>query len=120
MATTFKSLLNKMAQHNRKELHGSIQWPENVLAYMEKEYCLLPKDMVALRCVRRRGSFGGLPAYFVRVCDQVMAHEQGVILEGYRDLDKHPELVLFEGHVLESGPVYLRKNDVIFPQSDVT
>ena len=99
------------------ERSGSLQWPENVLAYLEKKFWLLPRDMVALRCVRRRGSFGGLPANFIRICDQAMACEQGIIIKGYRDLDKHPDLVLFEGHIFQDGTVHLRRRKSTVPSS---
>ncbi len=114
MATLFELLLNRVDGWGRGSARRKhrVQWPENMLDYLEKEFHLLPKDMVALRCVRRRGSFGGVPANFVRICDQVTASERGIMVRGYRDLDKHPELVLFEGHVFSGGMVCLKKREV--------
>ena len=114
MATRFESLLRKVDGWGRwpAERNGGVQWPKNVLAYLEKEFHLLPKDMAALRCVGHRGSLGGLSAIFVRVFAPEMAYEQGIIVNGYRDLDNHPELVLFQGHVFDDGTVRLRKKKV--------
>ena len=109
----FGTLRNKVDVWGRRSATRKVrvQWPENMLDYLEREFHLLPKDMVALRCVRRRGSFGGVPASFVRICDEVRASERGVTVRSYRDLDKYPELVLFEGHVFPGGTVYLEKRE---------
>jgi hypothetical protein len=116
MATLFESLLSKVDGWGRgsAERNGRVHWPENMVAYLEKEFHLLPKDMVALRCVRRQSSFGGLPVTFVRICDLALACEQGITVKDYRDLDGHPELVLFEGYVLKDGTVHLRKKEAVF------
>lgn len=65
--------------------------------------------MAALQCVVQRGSLGGLPVNFVRLCDRTMTHERRVNVKSYRDLDKHPELVLYEGHIFKEGIVHLKK-----------
>ena len=111
MATLFKSLLGKVTGGDKRSAgrNGSRQLAENVLAYLKEEFRLLPIDVVALRCVSHRGSFAGMPAKFIRIFDGVKACEQGVAVESYRDLDKHPELVLFEGHILGVGTVCLTK-----------
>ena len=53
-----------------------------------------------------------MPVDLVRLCDRAKAYEQGIIVKGYYDLDKHPELVLFEGYILKSGTVHLRKKEL--------
>ena len=114
MVTLLESLLGKAARWGSwlAEGHGHVQWPENVLDYLEKEFHLLPKEMAALQYVERRRSIGRLHAHFIRVCDRVVAQERGISIRGYRDLDKYPELVLFEGYVLEGGLVHLRKKEI--------
>ena len=118
MTTHFGSLLGRVVGREKgvAERKGHVQWPDNVLACLETEFCLLPKDMVLLRCVGRRRSLGGLPAIFVRVYDPVTAFEQGIIIKDYRDLDKHTKLVLFEGYILKDGTVHLRKGEGVFLQ----
>jgi len=113
MTTHFESVLTRVFGLGKKpmERNDYVQWPANMLPYLEKEFHLLPKDMAALLCVGRRGSLRGLPVNFVRVCNRATAHEQGIIIRGYHDLDKHPELVLFEGHIFKGGTMHLRKKE---------
>jgi len=113
MAANLESVLSRVVEWSKKsvERNDYVQWPTNMLPYLEREFHLLPKDMAALQCVGRRGALGGLPVNFVRVCNRAMAREQGIIIKGYHDLDKHPELVLFEGHMFKGGTVHLRKKE---------
>ncbi len=111
MTILVESLLSKVTGWGKRsaESNSRIQWPENMLDYLEKEFRLLPKDMATLRCIGHRESFGRLPARSVRIFDWAAAYKQSIIIKNYRDLDKHPELVQFEGHVSAGGTVYLRR-----------
>jgi len=106
-----KSLLSKVAALGKRSVggNGHGRLPGNVLAYLEREFHLLPKDMLTLRCIGRRGSIAGSPTMFIRIFDYT-ASERDIAVKDYRDLDKHPKLVLFEGHVFGGGVVYLKKN----------
>jgi len=114
MTLYFESLLSKVVGWCKQstERNDCVHWPDNVLPYLEKEFRLLPKDMLSLRSVSCPGLFGGMPVNLVRLCDRAKAYEQGIIVKGYYDLDKHPELVLFEGYILKSGTVHLRKKEL--------
>ena len=121
MTTPFGSLLGRVVGWEKRavERKGHIRWPDNVLACLEKEFRLLPKDMATLRCVSYQKPLGGgLPAIPVRVYDQARAYGQGIIVIDYRSLDKRPDLVLFEGYILKDGTVHLRKKEGNFLQRD--
>lgn len=120
MPTPFGLLLGRVVGWEKRavERKGHVPWPENVLACLEKEFCLLPKDMATLRCVSYQGPLGRLPAIPVRVYDQARAYGQGIIVRDYHDLDKRPEFVLFEGYILKDGTVHLRKKEGSFLQRD--
>ena len=113
MASRFESLLSKVGQWGRKAAEGNeyVQWPQNMLPYLEKRFHLLPKDMAALHCVRHRGILERSPVNFVRLYNRAMAHEQDIIVKSYYDLDEYPELVLFEGYIFKGGTVHLKKKE---------
>ena len=113
MPYKLKSLLKKPASWGQRltTMNGHIQWPENVLGYLENEFHLLPKDMACLQCIRDRRVHNGIPMSFIRIVDRMETYEQGVSTKQYHDFDEHPELVLFEGHILENGTVYLKKKE---------
>jgi len=113
MVAFFESLLSKVTSRGKKSAgrDGHKQLTENVIAYLRGEFRLIPEDIVALRYVSRRGSFVGMPAKFIRIFDGIKTHEQGVTVGSYRDLDKHLELVLFEGHILGTGTMCLIKKE---------
>lgn len=113
MAILGESLLSKVVGWSKRssERNSRVQWPAHVLDYLEKEFRLLPKDMATLRCVSYRESFGRQPARLIRVFDWAAACKQNIIIRSYYDLDRHPEFVLFEGHIFNSGVVYLRSKE---------
>jgi hypothetical protein len=58
-----------------------------------------------LRVVESRGRYSGRTVLFVRVFDPVRAAERAVTVQRFRDLDPHPSLVLWSGHVERDGMV---------------
>ena len=114
MATFFDSLLRQIAGWGKRsaERNGHRRLPENVEAHLRREFRLLPTDTVDLRCVKRGGLFSVYAVQYVRIFDRAKAHEQGVVIKGYSDLDKYPELMLFEGHIFDCGMVHLTKKKV--------
>lgn len=113
MVTHFESLLSKMVGWSKKsaERNDCVRWPQNMLACLEEKFHLLPKDMAVLQCIGHKRWLAGSPVSFVRIFDRAKAYGQGIIVEDYHDLNKHPELVLFEGHILKNGTVHLRKKE---------
>ena len=96
-----KSLLTEVVNQCKatKGKNDRVQWPERVIDYLKKNFYLLPKDLVALRYVWRKRLFGKLPARYIIIYDYARACEHGIVIKGYRDLDKYPDLVLFEDNV---------------------
>jgi hypothetical protein len=62
-----------------------------------------------LRVVESRGRYSGRKVLFVRVFDPARAAESAVVVQRYRDLDAHPELVLWSGHVERDGIVAITR-----------
>ena len=113
MKTIYGLLLTKGVELGKGLIvsNGHLQWPENVLSYLENKFHLLPKDMACLQCTRYQRVLDGTPISFIRIFDWVKAYKQGVIIKQYHHLDAHPELMLFEGHILKNGIVYLKKKE---------
>ena len=113
MPYKLKSLLKKPASWCQRLtiINGHIQWPENVLGYLENEFHLLPKDMAYLQCIRDRRAHNGITMSFIRIFNRMDIYEQGISIKQYHDLDEPPELVLFEGYTLKNGAVYLKKKE---------
>lgn len=105
-----KSLLTELVNQCKtiKGKKDRVQWPERVLDYLERNFYLLPKDLVALRYVWRKGLFGELPTRYIIIYDHERACEHGIVIKGYHDLDNYPDLVLFRGNVFPNGIVQLK------------
>jgi len=62
-----------------------------------------------LRVVESRGRYSGRTVLFVRVFDPARAAEGAVVVRRYGDLDAHPGLVLWSGHVERDGIVAITR-----------
>ena len=105
MAGTFGALFSKIAGRGRHER----QLPQNIQDYLAGDFHLRPEDLALLRWVGRKELFGGERANLVRIFNGAKAHEEGVVVNSFDDLDNHPDLVLFEGHVFEGRAMSLEK-----------
>ena len=93
-----------------KNLNGKLSG--KLLEYLESKYQLLPRDMLSLRAITSHGSLGNLTACFIRVYDQETASRNGICIKTYDDLDKQPNLILFNGYILENDFVFITKCDI--------
>lgn len=68
-----------------------------------------------MRCVERQGVLDdGTPVIFLRVFKVEEAMRQGVAVSGWETLDRHPDLIRFEGFFTREGKAYLRRRTVVF------
>ena len=61
----------------------------------------------ALGVVESRGSYSGRKVTYIRVFDPACAAERGLKVQGFGDLEAHPDLVLRAGHVEKDGTVMI-------------
>ena len=110
MAPHFK-LADRITTHFRTPKTGqdSPRWIENVLSHLEKEHRVAPEEMLSFRCLILPGHFGGFPVNGVRVYNYREACKRGVIVNNYHDLNEYPELIAYEGYILHTGLVHLRR-----------
>jgi hypothetical protein len=78
-----------------------------VKAYMEHKFDLIPEYLSELRCFQHQGLFKEKPVTYLRIFNPWHTKERGVALMAYDDLDRYPELILYEGHIAENGEVYV-------------
>ena len=96
-----------------KSGNEKITWlPGSVLDYLEKRYQLLPRDMLTLKAVHKMVDGKSLRKDYIRIYDQRAVDNQGIRITTYKDLDKHTDLILYDGYILDTYVVHLnRKGD---------
>jgi len=84
--------------------------PGSVLDYLEKRYQLLPKDMLTLKAVHRVVAGKSLRKDYIRIYDQKTVDSRGIKIGTYNDLDKHSDLILYDGYIMDKYIVHLDRN----------
>lgn len=113
-------LANRFTAHFQASETGgeSSCWTENILHHLEEEHHVPPEEMLSFRCLILPGHFGGFPVNGVRVYNYREAYKRGVIVNNYHDLNEYPDLITFEGYILHTGLVHLRRPRRKFPGRD--
>jgi hypothetical protein len=109
----FEGLMNRPASPVKKMRNGNNnkKLPCKMLDYLERKFLLLPKDMLPLRYVECKRFLGTLPARSIRIYDQKAVENNGVEIKTFDDLDKHSELMLYKGYVLNNDIIYLTEQN---------
>ena len=98
--------------------HRKVALPVSVVSRLERSFHLSPAEMLTLGTVERRGPLGTQSVRYIRVYDRAETSRRGVRVNGYHDLDKHPEMIVFDGYVAPGGQAYLklRRDDWRLPR----
>lgn len=109
MLNLFEGLMNRPASSVKRTRNGNNnkKLSYKMLDYLERKFLLLPKDMLPLRYVECKHFLGTLPTRSIRIYDQTAVENNGVEIKTYDDLDKHSELMLYKGYILNNDIVYL-------------
>jgi hypothetical protein len=78
------------------------------LSCLERRFHLSPGEMLTLGAVERRGPLGAQSVRYIRIFDRAETSRKNVRATSYHDLDKHPEVIAFEGYVVPGGQAYLK------------
>ena len=81
--------------------------PEPVQDYMRHRFLLLPKYIDMLRCFECDGVVQDNNVRFLRVFNPRIARERGISVKTGSDLEKHPDMLLFEGYIDCQSRVYM-------------
>jgi len=93
----------KRNNHNSK----AKKLPGPIHEYMRHRFIFLPEYLDTLRCFEYDGIFNGKEVHSVRIFSPYRAKEQHIVIRTRTDLDQHPEMLLFEGHIDRQGGVYV-------------
>lgn len=90
--------------HNNGKVH---KLPAPVRDYMSSRYNLITEYLERLRCIEIDGVVNGRQVRRVRIFSPHRAHELNLIINCNDELEKHPEILLFEGYTDHRGNVYV-------------
>jgi len=112
MLKLFEGLINIPASSVKRTRNGNNKkLSYKMLDYLERKFLLLPKDMLPLRYVECKQFLGTLPARSIRIYDQTAVENNGFEIKTYEDLDKHSELMLYKGYILNNDIIYLAEQN---------
>ena len=81
--------------------------PRPVHEYMIRRFILLPEYLDTLRCFEYDGILNEKEVNRIQIFSPVKAKERQLIIKTKSDLEQHPEMILFEGHIDMNGKVYV-------------
>jgi hypothetical protein len=100
----FRNKSGEVTRVSRKNGNGKLSG--KMLDYLERKYQLSPQDMLNLRAVYSESWLGNMPACFMRIYDRRALND---CIKTYSDLENYPDLILYNGHILGNGFVYVTK-----------
>jgi hypothetical protein len=109
------ALFDKFVGRDKKQ-----QLPKNIQDYLTENFNLRREDLIPLQWVARKELFDGDPANFVRIYSGTKTQEKGVTINNFDDLNNHPDLVLFEGHVFGGKAMNLERKTPIKKEAGST
>ena len=78
-----------------------------VREYMQYRFNMLPEYLDMLRCFEYDGVVNEKQVKCIRIFSQLKAREQHLSIKSRTELEQHPEMLLFEGHIDRQGSVYV-------------
>jgi len=109
MKVSLHKNIRPISGKNKKNRNGRLT--AKLLEYLESKYLLCPQEMLRLRVVQSTGLLGNRAACFIRIYDQETSVRNGIFIRTYEDLDKRPDIILYNGYILENNFVYITKCD---------
>ena len=87
-------------QEKRKEMEDATKKIDGcqLWGYMVTRCGVVVDVLQNLRRVECERSVGGKPATMVRIFDPKAVEREGVVINGYESLDRHHDLILYEGY----------------------
>jgi hypothetical protein len=110
MTSFGKRMLKRMAAVGRslvRPIGDGLRLPQAVKATLGSQFRLPQNALARLGCVGRKGSYGREHVGLLRIFDRVAAHEQGLKIKSYGELDGRPHLVHFVGKKFNDGALAL-------------
>ena len=77
-----------------------------VYNYLRHRFMLQTNYLDQLRCFETDGQLQERPVRRIRVFDPMLAKKSGLAIRTHADLEAHPEVLAFEGHIDAEGGIY--------------
>jgi len=103
MMQEVSQMLFKQVNHK----NGAKKLPKAVHEYMRHRFNLVPLYLDTLRCFEYDGIVNSKKVKRVRIFSPNRAKEQFLSIKDMVDLDRHAEMLLFEGYIDLQGIVYV-------------
>ena len=87
--------------------NGAKKLPRPIHEYMQHRFIMLPEYLDMLRCFEHDGVINVKEVRCVRIFSPFRAKEQHLSIRSRAELEQHPEMLLFEGHIDRQGSVYI-------------
>ena len=81
--------------------------PKPVSEYMMWKFNVSSEYLEMLRCFEYTGLFKGKRVMYVNVFNPDIALEREALIRSNLDLEQHPEILLYKGHIDNDGKVYV-------------
>ena len=89
--------------------HGSEakRLPKAIHDYMRHRFTLLSEYLELLRCFEYLGQVNGKQVKRISIFSPDKAQEKQLLIRTRQDLEKHPEMLLYEGYIDSQGNAYV-------------
>ena len=84
-----------------------VKLPKPVKEYMIHRFNLLPEYVDMLRCFEYAGLFDDKPVMYLAIFYPDIIQGQRLTIKDHHDLEAHPEMLLYRGHIDDQGNVYV-------------
>ena len=81
--------------------------PRAIQEYMRRRFDLLPEYLELLRCFEYEGQVNSEQVKRISIFCPLNAQEKSLFIRTRQDLEQHPEILLYEGHVDNQGNAYV-------------
>jgi len=81
--------------------------PRAIQEYMQRRFILLPEYLELLRCFEYDGQVNGKQVRRISIFSPNKAREKKLLIKTRQDLEQHPELLFYEGHIDSKGNAYV-------------
>ncbi len=79
---------------------------ESVQNYLRRQFMLQREYIEKLRCFEIDGLFREQPVRRIRIFNPDLAKKDSLAIRTNSDLELHPEILVFEGHIDAEGKIY--------------
>ena len=92
--------------HLRNE-NGAKRLPRAIKEYMCRRFNLLPEYLEPLRCFEYDSQVNGKQVRRIKIFSPSKAREKKILIKTRQDLERHPELLFYEGHIDSERTAYV-------------